>query len=135
MWRYLEERSSGALDAFNERATPEDRANPLFGVVIAPYFIEALARHVTTQFDLTPEQSKDLASLHDERDKQEQVISTTLRFKSVRAAAVAVAAVLATQIPKESFEVLGLSTHAYGVYRLALFGLLAWCCSTSRSRH
>lgn len=117
-------RTPEAQAAVRARAMPEDLEHPLFEVVNSTYFIEALADHIRRKFTLNPEQVEALALLHAEREKQQREILSFFRLRGVRTTAVTLAAVLATQLPKESFAFLGLSANAYGGYRLIVFAVL-----------
>ncbi len=122
---YLDRRGTRpARERAARRLSEVERTDPLFSVVTAPYFIEALARHVLSRFALTQEQVEALAKLHELRNEHQERVTRFFTLRPVRTALLAGVAIVATQLPKETFDTLGWSNRTYGWYRLALFTLL-----------
>jgi hypothetical protein len=129
-WLYLREKSEELREGLARDASDEDRANRFFDSATASYFIDALAARFRTQFRLTPAQAEGLQKLQAEREQEAATLLSIGSFRAVRGFAVAVVAILAAQLPKETFESLGI-VGAYGWYRLGLLLALALILSIS----
>lgn len=125
---FLGERKTEDLKALEAQITDEERKDEqkraTYAVATAQYPAEAFAHHLIAVHSLSRSQAEALAKLHVARDAQERDIRAGQSLKSVRAGIVAAVALLATQIPKDSFTALDWSDRAYGFYRLVLFGVL-----------
>ena len=121
---YLDGGSSIEEALLRHQATPEQRAHRLFPILCAPHFVEAVALHVRSVHGLTGEQAKALQELHEAVDEQEKTVSSILQMRSRVGTVIAVVALVATQVPKETLALLGVGDRGYGVYRLWLFQLL-----------
>lgn len=114
------------LPELSSRATREEWRDPLLDVIAAPYFFDALATHLREKFDLTPKEAGALLAIHGEWETQAQQRHALIGGRGIRAAALAVAAFFATELPKDSFESLGLTGNAYGIYRFVIFVALIY---------
>jgi hypothetical protein len=104
-------------------ATADERELTLFPVVTNKWFVEGLAASVCDRFSISADDARALATLHTEREAERERFQRFYLLTPVRGFVVAVIAVLATQIPKDSFEAVGWG-HAYGWYRIALIAAL-----------
>ena len=80
---------------------------------------------ICDKFSIDADRAIALSRLHAEREIELRSYERVFRLKSWRTIVVAIGAFLASQLPKESFEVLHLG-DAYGWYRLFLFGGLVF---------
>jgi hypothetical protein len=106
-----------------DRASDEDRDNPLFGCVTASYWVEEMADHCRNSFELDKQTVGALKSIQEARQTAFLGFYRYFRLGTIVGVIIAVFGFLASQIPKETFEELGWP-HAYGWYRLVLFVFL-----------
>lgn len=119
LWRYLRKRPDSLRKRLSDRATSDERESRFVEIVTASHFIEELAADLRRRFGLTGNQAEALERLHAEREREDATFAAFMGLRALRNLAVAAVALLAAQLPKESFEVLGWDS-AYGWYRLGL---------------
>jgi len=101
-------------------ARPADEASEFFGVATEPYWVQALAEHLYGKYELSDERVHDLMTIHESRTSGWRWWANVTGLKGVGGVLAAVAAFLASQVPKESFANLHVSAAAYGWYRLGI---------------
>jgi hypothetical protein len=121
---FLRPRPDPLRQKLEHAATTDQREHRHYAAVTGEYFIEGLATAICQQFSIDARKAKALTKLHLEREAEFARFERFWRLAPLKSIALAVAAVLAAQVPKETFDVLGWS-GAYGWYRLTLFGVLS----------
>jgi hypothetical protein len=106
-----------------ERASETDRSHPLFRRVTAPYWVEELSAHCHAMFRFDRDRLEALSAIQEEREVAFVGFYQHFKFGTMVPLIIGVLGFLASQIPKESFEVLGLPQW-YGWYRLAVIATL-----------
>jgi hypothetical protein len=118
-------RTQRACDALATRLRDDERDLPAARIATAPFFVEALARHLRQSLAIDRARATALLAMHAEMEKYRGSWGVKLKgLDRFRTLAVAVAAVLASQVPIQSFEAIGLGSHTYGAYRIIVFAVL-----------
>ena len=101
-------------------ARPADAGSEFFRVVTEPYWAQALAVHLYAKHELSDKRVRDLEAIHESRTSGWRLWANVTGLKGVTGVLAAIAAFLASQVPKESFANLHVGAAAYGWYRFGI---------------